>query len=392
MYCSRHVCFLFALTLALFVCTLSSAQVPIPNAAAPTTVTLHWGEQPGISRFRLQLAHDREFGDIVFDRVVNGFETRLTELEPGRYFWRVAPLSARLGEYSATGILDIPASQPTVSNPSTLPSPASGPGAGVSARSWRAAIGNVTSPFLAHLRSRDFLDLVAVNSEGVVYLLDAQNGVSVWSLRSAKDVQVTSAVAISTRSALDNLLLLSGNMVTEVDGATGRQLWKANLPAAAGYAVALRQPSDNTILFIDISQTQLFIVNEANGQLVNQIKLPARATGAPVVINAQGKETVALSYESGLVEIRDAAGKVLQSGSVASAATTPPLVVHGARGELVLVGTRDGLTALTADTLRPLGRVSLKDDAPRGKLLAQDLNNDGTEEVLMTTVRGHVVA
>ena len=61
------------------------------------------------------------------------------------------------------------------------------------------------------------------------------------------------------------------------------------------------------------------------------------------------------------------------------------------RGELVLVGTRSGLTAFAAEDLRPLGRVTLKDDAPRGSLIAQDLDSDGRSEVVMFTERGRVV-
>jgi len=62
-----------------------------------TTVHLHWGPRPGVSRYRLQLASDRNFHDIVFDRVVNGNETEVNDLAPGNYFWRIAPLTKNLG-------------------------------------------------------------------------------------------------------------------------------------------------------------------------------------------------------------------------------------------------------------------------------------------------------
>jgi outer membrane protein assembly factor BamB len=39
-----------------------------------------------------------------------------------------------------------------------------------------------------------------------------------------------------------------------------------------------------------------------------------------------------------------------------------------------------------------LGRVAIKDDAPRGTLASEDLNGDGSAEVLMVTERGRVVA
>jgi outer membrane protein assembly factor BamB len=56
----------------------------------------------------------------------------------------------------------------------------------------------------------------------------------------------------------------------------------------------------------------------------------------------------------------------------------------------VLVGTRNSLTALNAEDLRPLGRVTLK-DSPRGSLFAQDLDNDGMPEVVLFTESSRVV-
>ena len=64
---------------------------------------------------------------------------------------------------------------------------------------------------------------------------------------------------------------------------------------------------------------------------------------------------------------------------------------RGRRGDLILVGTREGLTALTAE-LRPLGRMAIPNDAPRGTLAAQDLDGDGVVEIIMTTERRHLVA
>src|SRR5262245_58370558 len=55
---------------------------------------VRWGPRPGVTRYRLQLARDLDFTDIVFDRVVHSNEYQLDELAPGRYFWRVAALSA----------------------------------------------------------------------------------------------------------------------------------------------------------------------------------------------------------------------------------------------------------------------------------------------------------
>ncbi|HBB96640.1 MAG TPA: hypothetical protein DC054_14745, partial [Blastocatellia bacterium] len=78
--------------------------------------------------------------------------------------------------------------------------------------------------------------------------------------------------------------------------------------------------------------------------------------------------------------------------SAGSPALTGPVIVKGRRQDLVLIGTREGLTAMTSADLRPLGRVTIKDDSPRGNLIAEDLDGDGVAEVIMTTRRGHLIA
>src|SRR5262245_552747 len=86
-----------------------------------TLVTVHWGARPGVTRYRLQLANDRNFADIVFDRVVYGHEYQINELLPGKYFWRVAPLDGKLREFSSSAVIEIGLNAP----PAT---PATGPG------------------------------------------------------------------------------------------------------------------------------------------------------------------------------------------------------------------------------------------------------------------------
>jgi outer membrane protein assembly factor BamB len=98
------------------------------------------------------------------------------------------------------------------------------------------------------------------------------------------------------------------------------------------------------------------------------------------------------ALENGQVEVRDRTGGLIRSGDVGSPASTPPLFVNGSAGGLILVGTKSGLTALSAEDLHALGRVTLDGDAPRGTLAAGDLNGDGTVEVIMVTDRGRVVA
>ena len=69
------------------------ASAPNNPQLQNTTVHLRWGPRAGVSRYRLQLASDVHFRDIVFDRVISGTETDINDLAPGRYFWRMAPLT-----------------------------------------------------------------------------------------------------------------------------------------------------------------------------------------------------------------------------------------------------------------------------------------------------------
>src|SRR2546428_2550482 len=76
-----------------------------PRASGQTTIHLRWGARPGVTRYRLQLATDHSFNDIVFDRAVAGIEYQINGLAPGTYYWRIAPLTTKLGEFSAAAAI-----------------------------------------------------------------------------------------------------------------------------------------------------------------------------------------------------------------------------------------------------------------------------------------------
>lgn len=394
--------------------TAHSAPFQSNSQANSTEVHLRWGPRPGVSRYRLQLAGDLAFDDILFDRVISGNEYEIKDLSPGRYFWRIAPLTNRLGEFSSIEAIEVRKEVrnevrktfPESSTPRPAPTPvnSSSPnrlataGPIVTRGGWRTAVGDISHPVLAHLRSSSTLDLVGVNTEGVVFALDASSGVALWSTGrrpadKARSGSGSSAVLLfRSRSGLDNLVVLSGLSVTAIEGASGRQLWQAVLPAVASSGTVISDDHSAELLLIDNSLSRLTILSANNGALLNQIKLPHRVVGAPVTLDTPGAGRVAFAYDTGQIEIRDLAGAVVRSGDAASPATTPPLLIRAGRGDFILVGTRRGLIALTADTLSPLGMVSIKEDAPRGTLAAGDLNGDGTSDVIMLTDRGRVVA
>src|SRR6266849_9286988 len=108
------------LTVAIFLPGTGSVLAQSNTTLITTEVHLRWGPRPGVSRYRLQLASDSAFGDIVFDRVVAGNDYQINDLPPGRYFWRVAPLTGTLGEFSSAGIIEVSKSTP-LESPAPLP-------------------------------------------------------------------------------------------------------------------------------------------------------------------------------------------------------------------------------------------------------------------------------
>ena len=382
---------------------------PQPN----TKVHLHWGARPGISRYRFQVAGDRDFRDVVIDRVINGTETDIDDLAPGKYFWRIAPLSKTLGEYSSAAGIDIAEAetlrasnvsgtlntvQPNVAPPiATQPLPPIPTTGG-----WRAAVGDVARPVIAHLRSRDSFDVVATNSNGVTFALDSTSGIQLWSTRASRSANVPAASAsppllIPSASGLDDILIFDGLTAIRIEGKSGRELWRTALPNLTSSAVVGNDAGASVIAVIDNSLRRMLVLNGGNGQIISQTPLRSRTAGPPAAsLDPNGQFFIA--YQTGDIELRDKTGAVVRSGSAASPATSGPLIVKSRRDDvikrqdMILVETRDGLTGITAGDLKPVGRVTGKQEAAGGTLVAADLNADGNVEVIVTTPDGYLLA
>jgi len=140
---------------------------------------------------------------------------------------------------------------------------------------------------LAHLRTPAKLDLVGVNSDGVVFALDATSGVALWStarrpMDSKRFVSGSAAVfLLRSRSGLDDVIRMSGVDVTSIEGTNGRELWRTTLPAAASSGMVINDKGSR-ILLVDNSGPRLFLLDALTGNLLSQVKLPHRVVGAPV--------------------------------------------------------------------------------------------------------------
>jgi outer membrane protein assembly factor BamB len=404
-YCSSIRATLLTLLLVVAACApqvIAQSGRPASRQVADSTL-IRWRAQPGIKRYRLQLARDAKFTDIIFDRAVTGLEYRVKELPPGGYYWRVAPAAGETGVYSTPAPVQVGSSSSTgvtgdagSGTTRAALTPADNTG-------WRTATGNVAQPLAAHLRDASSYDLVGVNSDGMVYALDGANGVAMWTARfrpNARRGEPTgmssgvpfTPVLVGADRGLANVVVAFEGGVRAIEGATGRELWRAALPGLpAGGVAADFGGSDGATIFITDGSPSLSILSGNTGKLLAQTKLDGAAIGVPAAYALQSERGVALALDGGMLELRNVKGERANSIKLDTKLTTPPFVITGSRGTMVLIGSESGLISLDATDLRPLGRIATEDDAPLGTLAAADLDADGTPEVVMITRRGRAV-
>jgi outer membrane protein assembly factor BamB len=377
------------------------------TAATQTKTSLHlrWPAEEGVLRYRLQLARDEKFQDIVFDRAVFGTEYVVTELGPGKYFWRFAPAVKETGTFSPARPIEIP-EDAAASDSGGGAKPRSTPNTLVpmSNAGWRTTTGSVDRPLVAHLRSSASSDVVGVNSDGMVYGLDGTNGVALWTARFRPNAKrgeptgngggpVFTPVLVEGRDNLNNVVVAYEGGVRAIEGPTGRELWRTPLASRAiGGAVAAPAGGGAKTLLVAGDNSALAVLDPATGKIISETKLDGSLVAAPTVFPLSNGGAVALALAGGTLDVRDQAGQRVRSVKMDTNITTPALFVPTARGALVLIGTENGLISLSADDLKPLGRIATESDAPAGTLSAADLDGDGALEVLMLTRRGRLVA
>jgi outer membrane protein assembly factor BamB len=380
------------------------AQSNQTAAQAKTSLHLRWPGQQGVLRYRLQLAKDEQFKDIVFDRAVFGTEYVVTELAAGRYFWRVAPAVKETGTFSAARPIEIvdetkksPGVDTTNNAANTTLLPMSNAG-------WRTTTGAIAQPLVAHLRSTAGFDLVGVNTDGMAYGLDGATGVALWAARFRPNAKrgeqtgnsgapVFTPVLLDGRNGLSNVVVGFEGGVRALDGASGRELWRAMLKDRAVYgAVAVPEGGGaKTLLIASDSSPSLTVLNAENGQLVSETKLDGAVVAAPAPFPMGQGSAVALSLEGGTLDVRSSSGERVRFVKMDTTITTPPLFVTTPRGVFLLVGTESGLITLNAEDLKPVGRIATEGDAPSARLSSIDLDADGAPEILMLTRRGRLV-
>lgn len=380
--------------------TATQKQTTAEQTAA--TLKLKWAARPRVRRYRLQVALDEKFTDIVFDRAVVGLEHEVGGLQPGKYYWRVAPATPETGRYSAPALVEATTPAPAVPvAPVTPVAPAvMRPPANVG---WQAVIGAVARPFAARLRAGRNVDLIALNSDGAVFALDGGDGSALWTARlraKATDAKenpganaFTPLVLPASGETRSVVVVAIADGLRALDGETGRELWRTVLPGrmTSGALVQMQGEGSAPDFVVASSDPDMIIVLESKtGRVVSRTKLSGGIIGAPIPFRHGDVQGVTYALDNRQLDIRRRDGSIVRAIKFDVPFTTPPLVLAMPQSTLVAIGTEHGLIFFEGAELKPLGRITTESDSPRGRLTAADLDNDGTFEIVMVTQNGRV--
>ena len=85
----------------LFPFTDSAALAQQTSGRPPITfpTTIQWIKQRGVSKYRLQIADDEDFRNVLYDGRVVGERYNVRGLSPGYYYWRIAPADRQTGAF-----------------------------------------------------------------------------------------------------------------------------------------------------------------------------------------------------------------------------------------------------------------------------------------------------
>ncbi len=410
----RNVSLITVLCFALccFAVTLNAQEKSV-ETPTPVSMTIRWNEQAGISRYRLQIARDENFDDIILDRAVTGSEYKVDDLIAGDYYWRVAPAMGETGTYSRPNPVKLIANNTvSIESPATDALAVKDVMTPVTAKAgWRTATGEALRPIAARLRDVSLMDVVAANASGTVFAIDGASGVEMWAARYKSMMKTGEKIDRASINSLTPLAVKSSNGesynvlaaydegVRLLDGATGSELWRAELFGRLTASAIIEFERKSKIIVVSNDPSILYLLDGATGRVLAQTALPAEAFGAPVPMsNGKVEKGFALTLADKSVAVFDVEGKAASFVKVDSRITTPALIatstnVENEKSGVLLFGTEQGLVAFDAKTLRPLWRVATEDDdAPVGNFAAVDSTFDSKNYVVMLTRKGSVVA
>jgi hypothetical protein len=359
----------------------------------PPSILVRWQGKPGVNRYRLQLARDDGFEDIVFDQAVEGHQYVVKGLVPGNYFWHVAPAAAETSNaYSRTERVTLGVEEKVEVASVIMPADASG---------WRTATGEVLRLSAANLRTGGVVDFVGVGADGRVFAIDGASGISLWTVRfnstpggpasDGKPVTFTPLVMGDAQRGV-SVIVATQNGVRALRGDTGREIWRANLEgrAASGVLTDLDGDGSLDVAVVTEDAERFYVLNSSSGRTLSSQKLGSEVAGAPYPFETGGRRGVLLGLKNGRIEFRGADAAVISESKLDGDVTTAPLVAMRGQMPFLVVGSDNGLWAFSVPELKALGAIKADDDAVRGTLAAADVDGDGSSEIVMLTKRGRV--
>lgn len=374
--------------------TVTQANGQTPTAQQlPPSILVRWQGRPGVNRYRLQLATDEKFEDIVFDQAVEGRQYVVKGLPPGNYFWRVAAAAAETSiSYTKPERVTLSESATGVEVASVVMPADAG---------WRTATGEVARLVPASLRAGGVTDFVGVSPDGRVFAVDGASGISLWTARfnptgtaaatnEVKSVSFSPLVVSSSQGP--SVVVATTGGVRALRGETGREIWRAGLAglAAGGVVTDVNGDGESDVVIVTKDPERFYVLDGGTGRVLADQKLEGDAVGSPYPIELAGKRGVLVSVKKGRVEFRGADGEAAGEAKVDGEVTTAPIVVSRGQMTFMVVGTDNGLWAFSLPDLKVLGVIKADDDSIRGVLSAMDVDGDGAPEVVMVTKRGRV--
>ena len=362
-------------------------------ARVPPSILFRWVGKPGVSRYRLQLATDEKFEDVVFDQAVEGRQYVVKDVQPGNYFWRVAPAAAE------TSIFYTRPERVTLGNEAkvtvwsvVMPADATG---------WRVATGEVAKVAPANLRPGGVVDFVGLGADGRVFAVDGASGISLWTSRynTAAGGQAPAPKTVTFEPLVVGDPLRGTYVVVATQGGvrallgdTGRETWRASLEGTvvSGVAADLDGDGKPELAVVTEAPEMLYVINSFSGRVLASQKLSGVVAGPPHPFDAGGRRGVLLGLRKGLVELRGADGRVVAEAKIDEDVTTAPLVTRRGGMAFMAVGGHSALWALSVPELKVLGAIRAEDDSVRGGLASADVDGDGSAEIVMVTKRGRV--
>jgi outer membrane protein assembly factor BamB len=356
-------------------------------------MTIRWRGQPGVTRYRLQVARDEAFTDIVVDRAVNGLQASV-EVPTGRYYWRVAPAAElEAGTYSAPQSVEVQAGGARVAPNLILASTDTG---------WRTATGDVARPVSAPLRAGQGFDIVAVSSDGFVRAVEGTTGMPLWTApfapgarrgeESAARVSDFMPLVVAQAGGGSNVVVAFNGGLRALRGDTGREIWRASLEGRPTGGVAADVDGDGKpeVVAALEAPNALVVLSGDAGKVVSNTKLDTPVVGMPAAFQSGSEHGVLTGHADGTLTLRRASGEQVRTTKLETRITTQPVVIRTARGDFIVVGSERGLAALKADDLQTMGIIYTENDQPRGHLTVSDTDGDGSSEIAFVTREGRV--